>query len=645
MGGKKGRVLSEGDVQADEAAVVTAETDASRYAAFISYSHSDQATVRWLHHALETYRLPRQLVGTESPWGPVPRRLPPVFRDRDELPASGDLGEHLRAALADSRYQIVLCSPKAAKSHWVNEEIKTFKRLNGESRTLALIVSGEPYQGGDQECFPEALRYHMGPDVELSDVPAEPIAADIRPGKDGKRLALLKLIAGITGLRLDQLARRDAARRQRQMMWVTAASLSIAILTIGLAIYAEGQRRVAVRQQRLAESSLDFLIGTFAIANPATENPRTITALSILSRASKRAADEFREEPAIASRLLRATGEIYFNLGLPKEAEVDLRAALARTPDMGEERAHILLKLASVAYKRGDLKATREAITTAASSYSKGASYAPNLDAEVIEQRGMSEVLAGRYAESARLLGEAAIRYAALSGDHRQELGRVWMSQGQSFVRLKKFAEAEKLFAQAEANNTAVYGRNHVLTATAFQNQALADFESGDPARASERIAQAVAIYSRVLEGDHPLIGAALILQGRIRTAQGDYKGALAALDQARALYSRLYGPRNPAVGDADFYAAEAQAKGGDVDGALMRLARTKSIYDENYGAVDPDQAELRMVRSRILAAAGRPFDARRECDAGVAIQAQLDAADPDLPKTRRACAALSVPS
>ncbi|NNM76322.1 tetratricopeptide repeat protein [Sphingomonas sp. ID1715] len=617
----------------------------SRYSAFISYSHADQASARWLHQALETFRMPKQLVGTPSEFGPVPKKLPPVFRDREELPASGDLGEHLRAALADSRFQIVLCSPRAAKSKWVNEEILTFKRLHGEHRTLALILSGEPYAGGDTECFPEALRFHLAPDGSLSDTPAEPIAADIRPGKDGKRLALLKLIAGMSDVRLDGLVRRDAARRQRRMMFITGASLAIMVVTIGLAIYAEGQRRIAVRQQQLADRSLEFLIGTFAIANPATDNPRTITALTILNRASRRAADEFREEPAISSRLLRATGEIYFNLGLPKEAEKDLRAALAQTEGMSEERGHILLKLAAVAYKRGDLKAARSAIDEAARSYPKNASYAPGLDAEVIEQRGMTEVLAGRYAESARLLGEAATRYAQLDGDHRNDLGRVWMSQGQSLVRLKRFAEAERLFAKAEQSFSAAYGRNHVLTANAFQNQALADFESGDAARAAQRIAQAVAIYDRVLEGDHPTVAAALILQGRIKTAQGMTAGALTAFDRARAIYRRLYGPRNAAVGDADFYAAEAEAKAGKVDAALARLARTKSIYDENYGAIDPDQAELMMVRARILAAAGRRAEAGENCRAGLSILVKLDPSDPSLPKTRAGCAALAAPS
>ena len=55
----------------------------TKYAAFISYSHADQVSARWLHQALETYRLPRALIGTPSAFGPVPRRLPPVFRDRD----------------------------------------------------------------------------------------------------------------------------------------------------------------------------------------------------------------------------------------------------------------------------------------------------------------------------------------------------------------------------------------------------------------------------------------------------------------------------------------------------------------------------------------------------------------------------------
>src|SRR5215471_14241860 len=56
-----------------------------RYRAFISYSHQDRAWADWLHRALETYRVPRRLVGRRTEIGIIPKRIAPVFRDREEL--------------------------------------------------------------------------------------------------------------------------------------------------------------------------------------------------------------------------------------------------------------------------------------------------------------------------------------------------------------------------------------------------------------------------------------------------------------------------------------------------------------------------------------------------------------------------------
>jgi len=50
-----------------------------RYTAFISYSHSDEHHAQWLQSALERYRVPRRLVGTEGAFGAVPARLRPLF--------------------------------------------------------------------------------------------------------------------------------------------------------------------------------------------------------------------------------------------------------------------------------------------------------------------------------------------------------------------------------------------------------------------------------------------------------------------------------------------------------------------------------------------------------------------------------------
>src|SRR5689334_13547543 len=70
-----------------------------KYWAFISYSHRDKSWGDWLHKALETYRVPRRLVGSAGRDGPVPKRLFPIFRDREELPTSADLGSNISEAL------------------------------------------------------------------------------------------------------------------------------------------------------------------------------------------------------------------------------------------------------------------------------------------------------------------------------------------------------------------------------------------------------------------------------------------------------------------------------------------------------------------------------------------------------------------
>lgn len=136
------------------------ETSA-KYWAFISYSHRDRKWGEWLHRELETFRIPKRLRRIASRHGTLPEKLFPIFRDREELPVSADLGRNIEEALRLSRFLIVICSPGAAQSRWVNEEILTFKRLGRSDRILALIVDGEPNASDgkpgferDQECFP-----------------------------------------------------------------------------------------------------------------------------------------------------------------------------------------------------------------------------------------------------------------------------------------------------------------------------------------------------------------------------------------------------------------------------------------------------------------------------------------------------------
>ena len=204
-----------------------------RYWAFISYSHTDEATASRIHRALESYRLPRRLVNRKTDVGSVPRRLFPIFRDLDELPSSSDLGEKLRESLRESRTLIVICSPQAAQSTWVNEEIREFLSLGRRDHVFCIIAGGDPgATDTGSRIFPEALE-------------GEPLAVDFRKGVESSRDAKLRLIAGMVGLGLDELKRRDRQRRMRTAAVVTIAAVGMLAGITSLWLYGQNQQEVA----------------------------------------------------------------------------------------------------------------------------------------------------------------------------------------------------------------------------------------------------------------------------------------------------------------------------------------------------------------------------------------------------------------
>jgi tetratricopeptide (TPR) repeat protein len=214
-----------------------------KYKAFLSYSHRDERFASWLQRALESYRVPRKLVGTRTGVGEVPARIRPVFRDREDLSSATDLGETIQQVLADSENLIVICSPGAAASQWVNEEIREFARLGKQDRVFCVIVDGElAGPGTPSTCFPAALA-----EIGMH----EPLAADIRKWADGKLLSKLKLVSGMLGLPLDQLRRRDLQKRQK--IWALAAVASIALAAVLIAAISA---RMAAQQRRDSGESL-----------------------------------------------------------------------------------------------------------------------------------------------------------------------------------------------------------------------------------------------------------------------------------------------------------------------------------------------------------------------------------------------------
>lgn len=205
--------------------------ESAKYWAFLSYSREDDATAVRIWKQLDRYWVPKELVGQKGRFGPLPSRLYPIFRDREELSSGRNLSAILKTALQNSEHLVVLLSPASAKSSWVNEEIEAFIASKGSKRVLPVILDGEPNpEKPDVNCLPPAL---VGQNILAADFRSleKPNGAIIG---DGFKLGIVKLVAGLLGIEFEQLQRREAVRETKQqakVMTVLALSTSAAILS------------------------------------------------------------------------------------------------------------------------------------------------------------------------------------------------------------------------------------------------------------------------------------------------------------------------------------------------------------------------------------------------------------------------------
>jgi tetratricopeptide (TPR) repeat protein len=536
-----------------------------KYRAFISYSHSDERWARWLHSALETYSVPRRLVGRETAFGLVPERIAPVFRDREELASATNLGETLTRALAESAAQIVICSPAAARSRWVNEEILTFKRLGREDRIYCLIVAGDPGASArpgttEEECFPNALIYRMGPDGELTGERSEPIAADVRPGKGGRNDAKLKLVAGLVGVSLDELKQREAQRRHRRAMLLVAASLAGMAITSTLATTAWLARNEAERQRVRAEAEAEtarqttrFMVDLFKVSDPSEALGNTITAREILDRGAGRIERELGDQPAIQATLMDTMGTVYTSLGLYDPAARLVREAHAKRRDLlGDGHPEVASSLGHLG--------------------------------EVL-------MLKGEYQESERSLRSALDAQRAAQGERSPEVAQTLMLLADVLSRQGRFEDAEPAIREALSIRRALYGPKHPAVAASIEALGLSYYDRGQHEDAVSNLRLALDMRRELHPQDHPLLAQAagnlawaLMDQGQLEEAEQLHREAL-------AMKRRLYGTAHPEIAMSLNNVAYVLELKGDDDGASRMYVEALDMNRRLLGKDHPDIA------------------------------------------------------
>lgn len=468
-----------------------------RYRAFIAYSHQDDDWAKWLHKVLETYRVPRRLVGTETSIGAIPRRLAPIFRDRSELPSAPDLERQVDEALRHSANLIVICSPHSAVSHYVEEEVCKFKRLGRSDRIFCLIVGGEPnatdLPGREaEECFAPALRFQFGPDGRPMSAPTAPIAADARPGKDGRKNSKLKLIAGMLDVGFDALKQREHQRHMQHMIAITLASLAAMIVTTALAIDAVIARKVAVtarqtaeRRQRQAENLVAFMLGDL------NDKLGQVQRLDILEATDDQAMKYFQSLPttdvtdqalALRAKALEKIGSIRASQGkLPAALDSFLAASAlagklaARFPaDPARQVAYATSFnwIGNAYWFQGDLNRSLQNFQHAIVLLKKASDGAPE-DSELTYNLASARTNAGRVLEARGEFAQAKQLYESVQrafeglrtrepkngrwqselGDAYDNLGKLALEQGELVPAIAAYREDQRIKAVLAAED------------------------------------------------------------------------------------------------------------------------------------------------------------------------------------------------
>jgi WD40 repeat protein len=202
-----------------------------RYDAFISYSRQNETFANKLEEALESYKPPKDLA--------VPQHHLNVFRDKNDFTA-GEYYQKLDAVLTDSECLIVICSPEARASKYVNDEIRRFAQKKGSQRIIPVLFSGIPNNeiksGQEKEmAFPEALC-----DVLQMPLAVNYLGFDLRKNKIDKGIfseSWFSTLAELYGVSRAVIEQREKQRqaRARKIKAVFAGAVFIA-LSIALII-------------------------------------------------------------------------------------------------------------------------------------------------------------------------------------------------------------------------------------------------------------------------------------------------------------------------------------------------------------------------------------------------------------------------
>jgi len=231
------------------------------YKAFISYSHAaDGKLAPALQSALHRFA---------KPWYRL--RAIHVFRDKASLSLTAALWPSIEKALADSEYFVLMASPEATASHWVQQEIDYWLARRPVDKILIVLTGGElvwntatgKFDGRETTAIPPKLQEAFADEPFYLDLRWARTEEQLSLNSPGFRDGVAELAATLHGRPKDEMIGEDVRqhKRTKKLAWSAVSALvALTLVSILAALFAVQQRNTAEEQRNIAENRLQMAV-------------------------------------------------------------------------------------------------------------------------------------------------------------------------------------------------------------------------------------------------------------------------------------------------------------------------------------------------------------------------------------------------
>ncbi|MEU4155006.1 TIR domain-containing protein [Actinoplanes sp. NPDC026670] len=417
------------------------------YNGFISYSHAADgrlapAVQRGLHHLAKPWNRRRAL------W---------IFRDQTGLSVTPALWTSIQRAIDSSDYFVLMASPEAAQSPWVNREIEHWVATKSADRILPVVTDGEWKWDRRTRDFDESST--AVPPALRGVFDEEPLHLDLRWARDDKHLslrhsrfrdAIAQLAAPMHGVTKDDLEGEDVRQHRRAGRLRLAALTSLALL----ALLASAAGMVAVRNAAQANASAleavrqqqEATVQRGSAAKFADEAKRQQEMAERQEARARDAADEAQEQltraDSAAARAVEQQRLAERQNELARESAREMR----RQQERAEEQARIARQQQKLATAAGAEARRQQEIAVEQERLAKAAGAEARRQEKIAaEQEKLATEAAAEARRQEKIAREQEARAEAAKADAEREKANA--------EREKANAEREKANAEREKAN------------------------------------------------------------------------------------------------------------------------------------------------------------------------------------------------